>query len=153
LPLPPQPVLTRWGTWLDAAEYYCETYTVIEEIVNNFDSSEAFSIKIVKELFSISLSGSLAYIKSNYGGIATTISRLEAVGADLHESLELIKGVECETGRAIGKIGDAVVDWFVGLEARQLIRLFAPIYNWGEIYSCDVYIKNNKKLKTKGKAV
>jgi hypothetical protein len=47
-------------------------------------------------------------IKSNYGGIATTISRLEAVGTDLHESLELIKGVKCEIGRARGKIGDAV---------------------------------------------
>jgi hypothetical protein len=46
-----------------------------------------------------------------------------------------------------------LVGWFVGLEARQLLRLFAPIYNWGEIYSCDVYIKNNKKIKTKGKAV
>jgi hypothetical protein len=43
--------------------------------------------------------------------------------------------------------------WFVGLEARQLLRLFAPIYNWEEIYSCDVHIKNNKKIKTKGNAV
>ena len=108
LPLPPQPVLTRWGTWLDAAEYYCENYAVIEEIVNTFDSSDAFSITIVKELFSSSLSGSLAYIKSNYGGIATTISRLSAVGTDLNESLELIKGVRCDIGRARGKIGDAV---------------------------------------------
>jgi hypothetical protein len=23
LPLPPQPIVTRWGTWLDAANYYC----------------------------------------------------------------------------------------------------------------------------------
>jgi hypothetical protein len=45
------------------------------------------------------------------------------------------------------------IGWFVGLEARQLLRLFAPVYNWGEIYSCDVYIKNNKKIKTKGNAV
>jgi hypothetical protein len=54
------------------------------------------------------LSGSLAYIKSNYGGIVTTISRLEAVGTDLHESLELINGVRCDIGPARGKIGDAV---------------------------------------------
>jgi hypothetical protein len=56
LPLPPQPVLTRWGTWLDAAEYYCENCAGIEEIVNTFDSSDAFSITIIKELFSSKLS-------------------------------------------------------------------------------------------------
>ncbi|KDR23904.1 hypothetical protein L798_10250 [Zootermopsis nevadensis] len=81
LPLPPQPVLTRWVTWFDAPEYKCENYGVIEEIVNCFNTTEAFSIKIVKELFCSSLSGSLAYIKFNYGGIATTISHLEAVDA------------------------------------------------------------------------
>jgi hypothetical protein len=106
--LPPQQVLTRWCTWLYAVEYYCQNYAVIEEIVNTFDSSDAFSITIVEELFFSSLSGSLAYIKSNYRRIATLISRRVAVGTNLHESLELIKDVECEIGRARGKMGDAV---------------------------------------------
>jgi hypothetical protein len=26
IPLPPQPVLTRWGTWLDAAMYYADNF-------------------------------------------------------------------------------------------------------------------------------
>jgi hypothetical protein len=86
----------------------CQNYAVIEEIVNTLDSSDAFSIRIVKKFFSSSLSGSLAYIKSNSGRIATTISRLEAVGTYLHERLELIKRVECEIRRARGKMGDAV---------------------------------------------
>jgi hypothetical protein len=46
LSLPPQPVLTRWGTWLEATMYYCENYSTIEEIVSNFDSKEASSLKI-----------------------------------------------------------------------------------------------------------
>lgn len=25
LPLPPEPIITRWGTWLNAAVYYCKT--------------------------------------------------------------------------------------------------------------------------------
>jgi hypothetical protein len=53
LPLPPTPVLTRWGTWLDAAMYYCENYSTVEKIVSELDSNEASSsIKSVKELFS-----------------------------------------------------------------------------------------------------
>jgi hypothetical protein len=76
--LPPQPVLTCWGMWLDAAMYYCENYSTTEDTVSNFDSNESSSIKIVKELFSSNLSGNLAYIKSNFGGISTTIYCLEA---------------------------------------------------------------------------
>jgi hypothetical protein len=38
----------------------------------------------------------------------TTISCLEAVGTDLHESLELVNGVACEIGRVRGQMGDAV---------------------------------------------
>jgi hypothetical protein len=30
LPLPPQPTVTHWGTWLDAANYYCTNYSQIE---------------------------------------------------------------------------------------------------------------------------
>ena len=31
---PPQPVLTRWGTWLNAAEYYAKNLVKVREIVN-----------------------------------------------------------------------------------------------------------------------
>jgi hypothetical protein len=44
LPLPPHPVLTCWGTWLDAA--LCENYISIEDIFKGFDSSESSSIKL-----------------------------------------------------------------------------------------------------------
>jgi hypothetical protein len=71
--------------WLDAALYYCENYTAIEDIFKGFDSSESSSIRDVKELFSHSLSGNLAYIKSNFGAISSTITCLEAVGAQLHD--------------------------------------------------------------------
>ena len=31
-PLPPQPVVTRWGTWLEAAFYYAEHVDKIKEV-------------------------------------------------------------------------------------------------------------------------
>jgi len=30
-PMPLQPILTRCGTWLNAANYYCEIYEVIKQ--------------------------------------------------------------------------------------------------------------------------
>jgi hypothetical protein len=62
----------------------------------------------VKELFSGNLSGKLGlYNKLNFGGISTTISRLEAVGAEMHDALVLAKSTVCEVGRARGRVGDA----------------------------------------------
>jgi hypothetical protein len=108
LPLSSHPVLTRWGTWLDAALYYCENYTATEDIFKGFDSSELSSIRVVKELFSHRLPGNLAYIKSNFGTISSTITRLEAVGAQFHDSLELVQGAERQIGQAQGRVADRV---------------------------------------------
>jgi len=38
IPLPPEPVLTGWGTWLEAAIFQCDNFhglkNVIEELSN-----------------------------------------------------------------------------------------------------------------------
>jgi hypothetical protein len=40
LSLPPQPVVTRWGTWFDAANCYCTNYSKFEKIFNKFDTQD-----------------------------------------------------------------------------------------------------------------
>ena len=35
--LPPQPIVTCWGTWLDVVNYYCKNCSQIEKILNKFD--------------------------------------------------------------------------------------------------------------------
>jgi hypothetical protein len=109
LTLPPYPVLTRWGTWLDAALYYCENYTSTEDVFKDVDSAESSFVRVGKELFSHSLSGNLAYIKSNFGVISSTITRLEAAGAQLRDFLELVQSVECQIGQAYDKVADSEV--------------------------------------------
>jgi hypothetical protein len=32
-PLPPEPVITRWGTWTDATIYFCEHFHVVKNTV------------------------------------------------------------------------------------------------------------------------
>jgi hypothetical protein len=48
LPIPPLPIVTRWGTWLDAANYYCINYSEIEKIFNTFGTKDSSSIKSVQ---------------------------------------------------------------------------------------------------------
>lgn len=47
-PLPPQPIVTRWGTWLKAVEYYTKTYEAFKTTVNGFDESDAIAIQNAK---------------------------------------------------------------------------------------------------------
>ena len=54
LPLPPQPVLTRWGTWIEAAVYYCNNYDTLEKVMNSLDPTDSLSVKIMQDLFSCS---------------------------------------------------------------------------------------------------
>jgi len=37
IPLPPQPILTRWGTWIDAALYYCKYFEIIKQVIDMLD--------------------------------------------------------------------------------------------------------------------
>jgi hypothetical protein len=45
----------------------------------------------------------VAKIKSTFGAILSTITRLEAVGAQLHDSVELVQDSERQTGKHIAR--------------------------------------------------
>lgn len=50
LALPPQPIITRWGTWLNAVNYYATNFEKIVRIFDALDDEEAALIKISKSL-------------------------------------------------------------------------------------------------------
>jgi hypothetical protein len=45
VPLPPEPVLTRWGSLIKATSYYCQYFKQVRDIMLHFDSNDAVSIK------------------------------------------------------------------------------------------------------------
>jgi hypothetical protein len=49
LTLPPEPILTRWGTWIKASLYYCEHFELTQSILNSFDENDAVSIKMAQK--------------------------------------------------------------------------------------------------------
>ncbi|VVC26307.1 Ribonuclease H-like domain [Cinara cedri] len=49
--LPPAPILTRWGTWIRAAVYYCEHLEIIKSIVNSLNKEDAISIAKSQKYF------------------------------------------------------------------------------------------------------
>lgn len=90
LPLPPQPVITRWGTWLDAAIFYSKNYEKIKKLILAF-SDESTSIKEAKKIFKNNvIPKQLAFIASNLSVVTETILKLESKELLLTESVNLI---------------------------------------------------------------
>lgn len=65
--MPPEPIITRWGTWLEAVEYYTNNYGVIKNVVNSFDKQDSFAIKNAQKIFQeANLEEELIFITSNF---------------------------------------------------------------------------------------
>lgn len=109
LSLPPKPILTRWGTWLECVEYYKNNIEKIKFVISTFNPEDALSIGIAKEcLESSKINQQLVYIHSNFSSIKTTITELESNKLSLNESLEKIEKVSQALSNANGSLGKVV---------------------------------------------
>ncbi|KAF6199647.1 hypothetical protein GE061_005945 [Apolygus lucorum] len=73
-PLPPEPIITRWGTWLEAGQYYAENVSAIRCVFDSLDTNEAQAIRKAKEALAASeLETHLHYISDNFGSLPSTI--------------------------------------------------------------------------------
>jgi len=105
IPMPPQPILTRWGTWLSAAICYCENYQLIKSVVMGFDKEDAVAIENVQKLLNDNnLELNLTFIKANYGNLAKYITTLESSGLSLAEAINIIAQVQNEIGTDKAKV-------------------------------------------------
>lgn len=89
IPLPPAPILTGWGTWINEAIYYCEHFSLIKRVVMDLDKDDAIAIKKVKDLMDdTNLECNLTYIKSNFSVLTDAILCLEKSGCLLSTSIK-----------------------------------------------------------------
>lgn len=81
IPLPPSPVVTRWGTWLQAACYYANYFESIEHVVEGLDEKGSECIAAVKQAFKDkNLFNDLVFIKANFEFLPIAIGEAEARG-------------------------------------------------------------------------
>lgn len=92
VPLPPRPVITRWGTWLTAALYYSTHFDQIKDILQQFNETECVAISKAKRLMEAStIQAHLACIASNFSSLPEGIVRLEDTHLPIAQQLELIE--------------------------------------------------------------
>jgi len=122
LPLPPQPITTRWGTWLEAVNYYANYYERIVKVFDALDAEDAASIKISQDILRDStVKADLIFIASNYGFLEATITKLETSGLPLAaqikivtDAMDAINAVHGNTGDIIKKKLASVIDKNLG---------------------------------------
>lgn len=93
-PLPPSPVVTRWGTWLNAAIYYADHFELIEFIVQGLVETESEAIVKVKEVIKKEkLFAELTFIKANFAFLPIAITELETRGSPINAGIEKVLNV------------------------------------------------------------
>ena len=98
LPSSPDPVITRWGTWLRAALYYSENLPAIRTIVNNWTTAslvvsrakDAINVKdLVEDLVKI----------NQYQTLAANVEFLEGSAYAITEAYRLLKNMQFDNDR------------------------------------------------------
>ncbi|KAJ4438294.1 hypothetical protein ANN_14233 [Periplaneta americana] len=108
--LPPEPVLTKWGTWIEAACFNIEHFKEVKSVIDSFPGKSAVSVREAQSAFSESkVQCQLAYIPSNFGFIADNIIKLETRGMPLNTSLDIVEDVKSKLSAVEGIVGIGVM--------------------------------------------
>lgn len=78
LMLPPEPILTRWRSWINASIYYYENFGILHRVLFMLDRNDANSIKYTQDyIIKPGLEYHFTNIKSNFAKLTTAIEKLQ----------------------------------------------------------------------------
>ena len=95
LPSPPDPVITRWATWLRAALYYSESLPALRTIANNWTSA-GLLVSTAKDATNVEdLVSDLVKI-NQYRTLAANVEFLEGSACTITEAYGLLKNMQVD---------------------------------------------------------
>ena len=106
LPLPPEPCLTRWGTWVDAAVFYHDNFDALCNVVLGLNPEDAAAIPKAQELLNDpDVPKDLEFIGEKLKWIPSIITCMEESGSSIDESLDLFAAAKEELDKIDGRRG------------------------------------------------
>ncbi|KAL3068683.1 hypothetical protein niasHT_032099 [Heterodera trifolii] len=159
LPIPPRPVLTRWTTWITAVSFYWEHFEELKAVVDQFNSDDAVCVNECQLSFNNSVWQDLAYIHSNFGQLATAITKLETQGMTIFDAMDVFAGVHNQMDNVYGEKANEIRKKFADIVAKnhgiekvsQFCQILSgkntesdvppnliPFYKFAPLTSCDV---------------
>ncbi|KAF4526936.1 hypothetical protein B566_EDAN015985 [Ephemera danica] len=113
IPLPPEPVMTRFGTWLEAAIYHCNNYEDVKKVIQALPVSKTKCVVDAKSMIeNDQLELDLINLSSCYGFLVESIRKLETRGLPLEESVTIIEDVRQRLGSVRGERGKQISTYF-----------------------------------------
>ena len=76
---PPQPVVTCWGSWLDAANYFAEKLPQVQEIFNSWNGEGLIAPKVKNIVNEQKLTTQLTEISQCYNELRNLILKMENI--------------------------------------------------------------------------
>ncbi|KAL4153986.1 hypothetical protein QTP88_001819 [Uroleucon formosanum] len=109
LPLPPEPVITRWGTWIEAVIFNTNNYEGIKSVIEKLDNDSSASVDNCKKIFKLpTVKNDLTFIKINFSGLIRAITNLEDTKLTLLQSLGITKIIISELSNIQGDKGSII---------------------------------------------
>lgn len=109
IPEPPQPIITRWATWLQAAFYYRDHFQQVKSVVLQFDPKEAACIKESQASFQDpQVEKDLHTIHDKYEGLVEAIQQLQNPYLSLLDSLQIVDTVHTQL-QGVRDINNSVI--------------------------------------------
>ena len=103
IPLPSQPIITRWGTWLDAAMYYAEHFDKVKAVLNELIDEDAASITMAKiQFLKPHIREQLVYIRTWFGKVSSCILQLEDTKMSIVQSLSIVRNLQSDLNKSPG---------------------------------------------------
>ena len=90
----PQPVPTRWGSWLNAALYYTKNLSEVKAIVESYVGSGILVTQAKVSLQKSSLAGQLLKIKDQYECLVKLIEKMESAKCTIKKAVQAIQELD-----------------------------------------------------------
>lgn len=109
LPLPPQPIITRWGTWIMAVNYYAMYFDQFVEIFSKLNSTDSSAVRICQSLMEEDdLRNQMMYISANFGFLQEVVTKLETKNQCLVSQVNIVKHAFEKIADIPGDVGKKV---------------------------------------------
>jgi len=114
IPLPPQPVITRWGTWLKTSFYYEKHFDIICDFIQTVDYKNNKTLNKLKELVQNKELKTQLSDLLKFEVITKSITEIQTQGLSVDKQLNIIKNLEkklstyslCKLNKCISKNPD-----------------------------------------------
>ncbi|GJQ85809.1 hypothetical protein Trydic_g20365 [Trypoxylus dichotomus] len=160
VPLPPEPVTTRWGTWIEAASYYYIHFDDVKTIIQLLDPNDAVSIFEAQQAFTDpTIQTDLANIHGRYSRIPLAIHQLEVTPTSpqysITNAMNIVYDLRQFLFRLSGDVADNVKQKFDAVlnnnpgfpTVCRIVDLFTDVqrsfsmYKWIYVGVCDMFHK------------